>query len=414
LWKIPDLTAASVIERTPPRILTLVLLAGVAMLSMNAFLPSLPAMSVHFETDYAFMQLSISGYLAMTAILQLAIGPLSDRYGRRPVLLWSLLLFVAASVGCIFATSIEMFLFFRMVQAAVASGMVLSRAIIRDMVEPSKAASMIGYVTVGIALVPMIGPILGGLIEQTLGWQAVFWLFVASGLGVYWLVWVDLGETNANRSASFAAQFRTYPELFGSRRFWGYTVTAAFASGAFFAFLGGGPIVAVSVFHLTPAESGFSFGFISVGYMIGNFFTGRYASAMGVNKMMMIGTSITAAGMVFGVALVLVGIVTPYTMFGSIFFVGLGNGLTMPSSNAGILSVRPHLAGSASGLGGAMMIGGGAALSAITGALLGPDTGPMPMLLMMLLSATLAWISMLYVLRVERMAGPLKEPEEVL
>ena len=76
------------------------------------------------------------------------------------------------------------------------------------MVEPSKAASMIGYVTVGIALVPMIGPILGGLIEQTLGWQAVFWLFVASGLGVYWLVWVDLGETNANRSASFAAPCR--------------------------------------------------------------------------------------------------------------------------------------------------------------------------------------------------------------
>ena len=142
LWKTPDLTAASVIERTPPRILTLVLLAGVAMLSMNAFLPSLPAMSVHFETDYAYMQLSISGYLAMTAIIQLAIGPLSDRYGRRPVLLWSLLLFVVASVGCIFAPNIEMFLFFRLLQAAVASGLVLSRAIIRDMVEPSMAASM--------------------------------------------------------------------------------------------------------------------------------------------------------------------------------------------------------------------------------------------------------------------------------
>ncbi len=402
------------IERTPPRILTLVLLAGVAMLSMNAFLPSLPAMAEHFEVDYALMQFSVSGYLAMTAILQLAIGPLSDRYGRRPVLLWSLGLFSLVSVACIFAPNFETFILLRMVQAVIASGMVLSRAIIRDMVEPAKAASMIGYVTVGIALVPMIGPVLGGVIEQTLGWEAVFWLFVLSGLGVWWLVWADLGETNTNRSASFAAQFRDYPELVGSRRFWGYTMTAAFASGAFFAFLGGGPIVAVSVFHLTPAESGFSFGFISVGYMIGNFFTGRYASAMGVNKMMMIGTSITAGGMIFGVVLVLVGIVTPWTMFGSIFFVGLGNGLTMPSSNAGILSVRPHLAGSASGLGGSMMIGGGAALAAITGALLGPETGPMPMLLMMLLSATLGWLSMLYVLRVERMAGPLKQSDEVL
>jgi DHA1 family bicyclomycin/chloramphenicol resistance-like MFS transporter len=408
------LTAVSAIERTPPRILTLVLLAGVAMLSMNAFLPSLPAMALHFDADYALMQLSISGYLAMTALLQLAIGPLSDRYGRRPILLWSLLMFSAASIGCIFAPSIEIFLFFRMLQAAVASGMVLSRAIIRDMVEPSKAASMIGYVTVGIALVPMIGPVLGGLIEQTLGWQAVFWLFVAAGLGVYMLVWVDLGETNTNRSTSFAQQFKAYPELFSSRRFWGYTVTAAFASGAFFAFLGGGPIVAVTVFHMSPAQSGFMFGFISVGYMLGNFATGRYASEFGVNKMMMIGTSITAGGMLLAVALVLIGIVDPYTMFGSIFFVGLGNGLTMPSSNAGILSVRPHLAGSASGLGGSMMIGGGAALSAITGALLGPETGPLPMLLMMLLSGSAAFFSALYVIRVERVAGPLKEIHDVV
>ena len=124
---------------TPPHVITLVLLASISALNMNIFLPSLPGMATYFDTDYGFMQLAISGYLGITAVLQLIIGPMSDRYGRRPVLLGGLVIFLLATVGCIFSQDVGTFLVFRMIQGAVAAGMVLSRAIVRDMVEPWEA-----------------------------------------------------------------------------------------------------------------------------------------------------------------------------------------------------------------------------------------------------------------------------------
>ncbi len=189
------------------------------------------------------------------------------------------------------------------------------------------------------------------------------------------LMWADLGETNATPSSSFVAQFRAYPELFRSQRFWGYSLTAALASGAFFAFLGGGPWVASEILGMGPAQLGFYFGFIALGYMFGNFLSGRYAAQVGLNRMMLVGGVVASAGVALALALFAIGLGTPLGLFGSILFVGLGNGLCLPSANAGIVSVRPHLAGSASGLGGALMIGGGAALSVLAGALVGPALG---------------------------------------
>ena len=118
--------------------------------------------------------LAISAYLGLTAVLQLVIGPLSDRFGRRPVMLGCFAIFLAATVGCILAPSIEVFLGFRLLQATIASGIVLSRAIVRDMVPPDQAASLIGYVTMGMSLMPMVGPMIGGFLDESFGWQSVF------------------------------------------------------------------------------------------------------------------------------------------------------------------------------------------------------------------------------------------------
>jgi MFS transporter, DHA1 family, multidrug resistance protein len=394
-------------RQTPPHIVTLVVLAGIGALNMNIVLPSLPSLAAHYGADYGLAALAVSAYLAVTAVLQLFLGPLSDRFGRRPVVLGSLVVFLVATVGCIFAPTIGLFLFFRMVQAAVASGMVLSRAIVRDMVPANEAASMIGYVTMGMALLPMVAPMIGGFLDEVFGWQAVFVVTFAAGLATLWLMWVDLGETNAHRSASFAAQFRTYPELARSRRFWGYALTAALASGAFFAFLGGGPWVASEILGMAPAELGFYFGFIAVGYMIGNFLSGRFTGQVGLNRMMLVGGIVASSGMLLALALFGLGLQTPLSFFGSILFVGLGNGLLLPSANAGMVSVRPHLAGSASGLGGALMIGGGAALASLTGAMLRPETGAWPLLLTMLASSVLGIVATLYVIRVARQVGGL-------
>ena len=336
-------------RRTPPHIVTLVVIAGLAALNMNMFLPSLPGIAVHFDADYSVVALSVSGYLGFTAIVQLFIGPLSDRYGRRPVLLWGLVLFLIATLATLAAPSVETFLVARMLQAAVVSGMVLSRAIVRDMVDTDRAASMIGYVTMGMSVVPMIGPAFGGLLEDMFGWKANFAVLFLVGLATLALVWFDLGETNRSRSTSMLRQFAAYPDLVRSRRFWGYTMTATFASAAFFAFLGGGPYVATHVLDMRPAVLGFYFIFIAAGYMIGNFFSGRYASRFGLNTMMIAGNLVATAGMALSMLLFLVGLSGPLSFFGPIFFLGLGNGITLPSANAGIVSVRPHLAGSASG-----------------------------------------------------------------
>ncbi|MEM7615351.1 MAG: MFS transporter, partial [Pseudomonadota bacterium] len=202
--------------------------------------------------------------------------------------------------------------------------------------------------------------------------------------------------------------FRAYPELVASRRFWGYALAAAFASGSFFAFLGGGPYVATEVLGMSPGELGFYFGLIALGYMFGNFLSGRFAERTGLNTMMLLGGGVASVGLVAGCGLFAVGLIHPLVLFGTIGFVGIGNGLTLPSANAGMVSVRPHLAGSASGLGGALMIGGGAALSALTGALLGPTTGAWPLLFMMLLSSILCVVTTLYVIRRARQVGDLR------
>ena len=256
---------------TPPHISTLIVLTGLGAMSMNVFLPSLPGMAAYFSADYALMQLSISLYLAVNAVLQLFIGPVSDRYGRRPVLLASLALFCLATTGCILAPSAGIFLAFRMAQGVIVAGLVLGRAVVRDMVPQEQAASMIGYVTMGMAVVPMISPAVGGLLDQAFGWHSTFILLLVAGLVVLWLTWSDLGETAQNRATSLRDQFRQYPELFASHRFWGYCLSATFASGAFFAFIGGAPFVGVQVYGLDSVQVGLCVGAPALGYFSGNF-----------------------------------------------------------------------------------------------------------------------------------------------
>jgi len=390
---------------TPPHIFTLILIAGVSALAMNIFLPSLPHMAGYFDTEYRIMQLSVPIYFVVNALLQLVVGPVSDRYGRRPIVLGGMVIFTLASVGCAYAQTVELFLFYRMIQATVVVGIVLSRAIVRDMVGGPKSASMIGYVTMGMAVVPMVGPAIGGMLDELFGWQSNFLVLAGLGLITVVICFFDLKETATSQSTSFADQFRQYPELLTSRRFWGYCLSAAFGSGAFFAYLGGAPYVGSELFHLSPAVLGYYFGAPAVGYFAGNFITARFVSRFGINGLIVTGGAILVAGMALSLAVFYAGFSSATIFFGLMTFIGLGNGLVMPNANAGLLGVRPHLAGSASGLGGAIMIGGGAALSALAGAVLKPGTGAFPLLWIMFITAVMSLASILYVLRREKALG---------
>ena len=389
-------------RRTAPHIFTLMIVAGLPALSLNIFLPALPAMTLHFDTEYRVMQLALSVTLAANAVLQLVVGPLSDRYGRRPVMMVAFAAFTLASVGTAMAPTVEVLIVLRVVQGVGAAGMVLSRAIVRDMVPQAEAASMIGYVTMGMSVAPMVAPFIGGWVTQAFGWQANFWFLAITGVAAMALIWADLGETHPGEGRSFREQVAEYPELFGAPRFWGYVAAAMFSSGAFFAYLGGAPYVGSEVFGLQPAILGAFFGAPALGYFAGNFISGRYSVAVGTNGMMLWGAVLTFGGLALALVLSLAGMHSPWVFFGFMTSVGFGNGMVLPNANAGMLSVRPHLAGTASGLGGAAMIGGGAALSAYAGTLLGGTTGEAPLLVLMTVCSGLAVAAILFVIARER------------
>jgi DHA1 family bicyclomycin/chloramphenicol resistance-like MFS transporter len=276
--------------------------------------------------------------------------------------------------------------------------MALSRAVVRDLYDQDNAASVLGYVTMFMSVVPMLGPMVGGLLERTFNWQASFWLLFVLGAMVLLLIWTDLGETAKTRGKTFGQQLRDYPELLTAPRFWGYNFASACASGAFFAYLGGAPFVGTQVFGLSPTLLGIGLGAPASGYFIGKFISGRYSVAVGVNRMVLWGTLLVTFGLTLTLVLFYAGLGSAVLFFGLMTFVGLGNGMVIPNSIAGMLSVRPQLAGTASGLGGFLQIGGGAVLAALAGRLLQPGSGAFPLLWIMFASSAASVAAILFVI----------------
>ena len=392
-------------QRTPPRLLTLILLSSLSIVSLNLFLPSLPNMARDFDTDYATVSLAIAGYSAVAAVLLLIVGPLSDRYGRRPVILGGLAIFCVASLGCLLATDIVTFLCFRMLQAAIIAGFAVSRAAISDTAAAGKAASLMGYLAMAWAIAPMLGPVVGGVLDELFGWRASFLAFLTLGCALFVLCWFDVGETNTNRSASMMKQIRAYPELLRSGRFWGYSLCIAFSTGAFYAFLGGAPLVAVAVFEISPARLGFYIGSITAGFMFGSFLAGRFSARYELTTVMIAGRLIACGGLTVGLLLVASGQVYQLILFGACACVGIGNGITMPSANAGCMAVRPGLAGSASGVSAALTNAGGGALAAFTGTVLSAENAAWGLITIMLAASALGLAAAVHVRKAERQAA---------
>lgn len=386
---------------TPPSLFTLVYLTALSVLSVNLFLPSLPGLARDFGVDYATAGFAVSGFLAITAVLQLIFGPLSDRYGRRPVLLVCLMVFLLASIGCTLTDSFTVFLICRVLQGSVAAAMALSRAIVRDTHAPQDAAAMLGLIGMAMAVAPMFGPAIGGILEELYGWRASFASFVILGTVGLILVWADLGETNTNRHGSFRAQFATYPELARSRRFWGYTLCLSFSIGAFYVYIAGIPALADTL-GLTPSQTGFAIGAPPVGFFVGNFLTGRLTKRVPILTLAISGRVITVIGLVASLVMLLAGVPSVTSLIFGAVAVGLGNGLTVPTANAGLMSVRPHLAGSASGVSAAAVVAFGAVVSSIVAALLPAPNGELVLLGLLLVCGVGALVAALYVRHVDR------------
>ena len=330
------------------------------------------------------MGLSVGIYLASSAILQLIIGPVSDQIGRRPLILWSLVVFCLSTFAAVFSTNATQFLVLRIFQAVSASCIVLSRAIVRDTTDSvEKAGSKIAYVTMGMALIPMVGLAVGGLLDYQYGWEASFWTLCWLGMVILIISFFDVGETLTDHDQGFFEQISTYPSLLKSKRFWAYCLSSACVAGAFFSYLGGAPFVGNEVFGLEPKELGLLFGAPALGYLVGNYLSGRFSTKIGLDKMIFLGVTIALLGISISLVVSFLSMGSIFSFFGFMTFVGLGNGMSLPNATAGMMSINPKLAGTAAGLGSAIMIGGGAGLSSVANFILSPGSTELPLLVLM-------------------------------
>ncbi len=192
---------------SPPNIATLIFLTALSVVAGNMFLPSLADMARFFGVEYAAMSLAISLYLAVTGVLQLIVGPLSDRFGRRPLLIGAMAVFALTSLGCALADDITEFLVFRVLQGAVATGSALAMVIVRDQYAPQEAARKVALVAMAMAVGPMIGPMIGGVLDELHGWRAIFYAYAILGLFASRVCCPDTRVTNTTPSSTFASVF---------------------------------------------------------------------------------------------------------------------------------------------------------------------------------------------------------------
>jgi MFS transporter, DHA1 family, multidrug resistance protein len=365
--------ATSLVAPSPPArppLWLLIAISSCAPFALNVFIPSLPRLAEAFQSDYGTAQLALTLFLVGIALGQPIYGPLSDCYGRRPVLLGGLAIGLFGSFLCLVAPTIDVLLIGRFLQAfGGCVGLVLSRAMVRDLFARDRAASELAYVTMGMSLMPMVAPSIGGLLDEHFGWRASFILLTVFVAAVLLGSWARAAETNHQRQArvDFGHLARGWSLLVRSPVFVGYTLAMSFNTVSFFAFLAVAPYLMVTVMGRAPSEYGFWFAGCAASYLIGNFVTGRYSQRIGLDRMVRIGNLCSLAGTGFGLFWALFFPLEVWALFVPIFVIGIAHGFSQPNLIAGAVSVDPRLAGSASGLLGFVQMSLGAIATFVLG-----------------------------------------------
>ena len=354
--------------RAKPTLTILVAISALQPIALNLLAPATPALTRHFASNYATIQLTLTLFLVAVALTQLVIGPLSDRLGRRPCVNAGVALFVAGSILGAFAPSTHVLLVARVLEGAGAGSVfALSRAIIRDSASRDQAASQIASVTMVMVVAPMLAPWLGGQIETAFGWRAIFWFMTLFGVGVLALTVARLPETapHVAKQSSLLGVFRAFPDLVRDRGFMLNVAAGTSASAAFFVFIAATPFIVVETMGRGSDVYGSYFILNALGYMVGNFTMSRLAVRVGTRRMVRRGLAISFLGTGAALALSFSPWWSPLTLFLPLAVNAMGNGLTIPGATAEALSARPDLAGSAAGLLGATQLGISAALTVL-------------------------------------------------
>lgn len=394
----PPEAATKTIASSRVMLLLLVCMTGVAPISLYMLVPALPVLATNFGSDISIAQMTVSLYMVGIACSQLIMGPLSDKFGRRPVLLAGLALMVAASIGCIFAESLPQLIAARFFQAlGGATGMVVSRAIIRDLYERERVGAMISLVIAVMMIAQMLSPLTGGLIETAFGWRAIFYAITAGSLAVAIGIALALPETRRDRAGG--SGFRgDVGSLIRNRAFVGYVLCQVLASQIIFTFAGGGPYIVVTQMGRTTVEYGAWFATSSLAFLVGNLLCVRFAPRHSLEKLIWFGLALQLGGSTLNLLWSLTGLnAAPLWLFGTQMIVMAGNAIVMANSAAGAISVRPEAAGTASGAMGFLQQGLGALMSQFGAYLGGHSTTTLPLTAAVLAISLLCACTMVFV-----------------
>jgi DHA1 family bicyclomycin/chloramphenicol resistance-like MFS transporter len=380
MGKPPGVATDSSAATSKMMLLMLVAMTGVAPISLYMLVPALPVLATTFGRDISVAQMTVSLYMVGIACSQIVMGPLSDRFGRRPVLLCGLGLMVLASGACVFAETLPQLIAARFFQAlGGATGMVVSRAIIRDLYSRDRISAMISLVIAVMMIAQMLSPLTGGLLETAFGWRAIFYLITAASLTVTVAIALELPETRRDRLE--AGGFRgDVGSLIKSRAFIGYVLCQVLASQIIFTFAGGGPYIVVTQMGRSSAEYGAWFAATGFAYLVGNLFCVRFAPRHRLEGLIRFGLALQFAGSLLNLVWSITGFnQAPSFLFGTQMIVMVANAFVMSNSAAGAISVRPEAAGTASGAMGFLQMGIGALVSQFGAYLGGHSTSTLPL-----------------------------------
>ena len=356
------------------------LLMGFASISTDLYLPAMPAMAHSLGASAGSIEWTVSAYLIGFSLGQLFWGPVSDRYGRRLPVAIGIALFAIGSAGCALSGVTPAIITWRIVQAIGASaGVVLSRAMVRDLYAGDRAAQMLSTLITVMAIAPLLGPILGGQILVLVGWRAIFWVLVAIGI-VTLAALITLPETlppERRSGEGLALAVVRYGQLIGNRRMLGYAGAGGFFYGGMFAYVAGTPFAYITYHHFPAQLYGLLFAAGMVGIMGANMINARMVRRLGSDRLLIRGTMLAAASGVVAAIIAetdwggLCGLALPLFVFAS------ATGFIVANSIAGALSDFPERAGAVSALVGALQYGSGIIGSGLVGAF--ADGTPWPM-----------------------------------
>lgn len=329
------------------------------------YLPSLPALAGYFSTTASLVQLSLTFSMIGLAAGQLVIGPLSDRYGRKRPLVWSMTVFCLSTIGCLFSANIHAFLAFRLLQGlAGAGGVVISKSIASDLYEGRELARFFSMLSAVQGLAPICAPVLGGILLEYTDWRGIF--VVLTGIGILLtLVLFRFRESllPADRTkGDIGTTFRNYRTVLHDRRFMEYVLVQAFAMGVMFAYISASPFIFQQYFGLSPLAYSLCFGINALAIMGGSLTVGQFRST---RKALKVGVQgFLAAGCIVAVALIRGSVWTvEVSLLVMLFFLGL----ILPSSTTLALELERRNSGNASAMLGFLMFLVGGALSPLTG-----------------------------------------------